>query len=310
MEKEMLGPVAPVEKSHLDSRSVPLNEVKIAPDSELGFWQSRNHEQTIPHLIDSLISTGTLANLQNLHTDKFEFKGMWFVDSDLYKTLEAMNWNFSNFDSTTLRKFYSEAAAAIDHAQDPDGYLNTYFQGLFPEKKWRNFGWGHEMYVAGHMIQAGVAEARVSGKGPILAASVKFADLLVLKFNSDSTLQMCGHPEIETALIELYRVTGTKDYLELARRMLMNRGYGRISNKDEQGGFHPASPAYLQDHKQILEATTAVGHSVRQVYLNAAVIDLYMENGDKRLLEVQEQQWIDMMNTKMCIEKIKGLNIP
>jgi DUF1680 family protein len=299
METVIYGPVAAREHRHLDSQAIPLNHVKFALDSELGFWQERNFKETLPHLIENLISTGALANLQELNTIKFQFKGMWFSDSDVHKTLEALSWNFTNFKDKELSDFYGVAAEAITAAQESDGYVNTYFQGPFPEKKWRNFGWGHEMYVAGHLIQAGVAEARVTGKGPIFAASVKFADLLVMKFNSKETLKLCGHPEIETALVELYRVTGTAEYLELAERMLMGRGYGTITNLDSQGGFHPASPSYLQDHKPIIEAATAVGHSVRQVYLNAAVMDLYMEKGDKRLLDIQEKQWNDMINTKM-----------
>jgi DUF1680 family protein len=168
------------------------------------------------------------------------------------------------------------------------------------DEKWKNFGWGHELYTAGHLIQAAVAESRVLENSPLMKIATKFADLMVKKFAAPGTLEMCGHPEIETALIELYRETKNESYLDLAEKMILGRGYGKISNKRDLG-FHAFSSSYIQDHKTVKEALTAVGHSVRQLYLNAAVMDLYAEKGDQALLKAQEAMWEDMVYTKMYV---------
>ena len=299
-EKSVFGPVAPVVKDFSQSLPLALNEVSLSEKGPLGSWQIHNAKTTIPHLIDNLTSTGALANLQDVGTPKFKFRGMWFSDSDVHKSLEALCWSLYHYSDKKQTDFLKEATAAIVHAQEEDGYVNTYFQGVKTDQRWSNFGWGHELYTAGHLIQAAVAESRVLKDAPLMTIATKFADLLVKKFSAPGTLQMCGHPEIETALIELYRETGKDSYLDLAEKMILGRGYSKI--KDKEGlGFHPAGASYMQDHKTVKEATTAVGHSVRQLYLNAAVMDLYAEKGDVALLKAQEAMWEDMVYTKMYV---------
>lgn len=299
-EKSVLGPVSPVVKNFSKSLPLGLNEVTLSEKGDLGGWQIHNAKTTIPHLIDNLISTGAVANLQDIGTPKFKFRGMWFSDSDVHKSLEALCWSLNLYSDKKQTDFLKEATAAIVHAQEEDGYVNTFFQGVKTDQRWSNFGWGHELYTAGHLIQAAVAESRVLKDAPLMKIATKFADLLVKKFSAPGTLQMCGHPEIETALIELYRETGTESYLDLAEKMILGRGYSKITNKEELG-FHHSSASYLQDHKTVHEATTAVGHSVRQLYLNAAVMDLYAEKGDVGLLKAQEAMWEDMVYTKMYV---------
>jgi DUF1680 family protein len=294
------GPVMPVAQEFSKSFPLPLNNVVLSEDGNLGRWQINNAKRTIPHLIENLISTGALANLQDTGTSKFNFRGMWFSDSDIHKSLEALAWSQYLYTDEKQKAFLREASAAITHAQQEDGYVNSYFQGVEPDQKWRNFGWGHELYVAGHLIQAAVAESRVLKDSPLMKIATKFADLLVVKFATPETLKLCGHPEIETALIELYRETGNKNYLDLAERMILSRGLETIKN-EKVLGFHPSSASYMQDHKSVHVATTAVGHSVRQLYLNAAVMDLYAEKGDKILLTAQEAMWEDMVYTKMYV---------
>jgi len=299
-QKSVLGPVSPVVKDFSKSLPLALNEVTLSEKGDLGGWQIHNAKTTIPHLIDNLISTGAVANLQDVGTPKFKFRGMWFSDSDVHKSLEALCWSLNLYSDKKQTDFLKEATDAIVHAQEEDGYVNTFFQGVKTDQRWSNFGWGHELYTAGHLIQAAVAESRVLKDAPLMKIATKFADLLVKKFAAPGTLQMCGHPEIETALIELYRETGTESYLDLAEKMILGRGYSKITNK-EQLGFHHSSASYLQDHKTVHEATTAVGHSVRQLYLNAAVMDLYAEKGDVGLLKAQEAMWEDMVYTKMYV---------
>jgi len=299
-EKSVLGPVSPVVRDFSKSLPLALNEVTLSEKGNLGGWQIRNAKTTIPHLIDNLISTGAIANLQDVGTPKFKFRGMWFSDSDVHKSLEALCWSQYLYSDKKQTEFLNEATAAIAHAQEEDGYVNSYFQGVKTDQRWSNFGWGHELYTAGHLIQAAVAESRVLKDAPLMAIATKFADLLVSKFSEPGTLEMCGHPEIETALIELYRETRKDSYLDLAEKMILGRGYSKISNKEELG-FHPSGSSYMQDHKTVHEATTAVGHSVRQLYLNAAVMDLYAEKGDAALLKAQEAMWEDMVHTKMYV---------
>lgn len=300
MSSKNYGPVKLKNGSHTKSFPVSLNEVTIKPDSRLGQWQNLNSHQTVSHLIDNLVSTGALANIKKVNSPDFEFKGMWFSDSDVHKSLEALCWSMYHFQNQKQKDFYENATKAIESAQDETGYVYSYFQRVEPDYRWRNFGWGHELYTAGHLIQAAVAESRVLGPGKIMAIATRFANLIVEKFSKPGTLQMCGHPEIETALIELYRETGNVSYLDMAEKMIRGRGHKQIKDAKPLG-LHHMTPSYLQDHLPVDQAVTSVGHSVRQLYLNAAVVDLYAEKGDKKLLEVQERQWEDMVYTKMYV---------
>jgi DUF1680 family protein len=300
--KRTYGPVRPgANEKGLNSRPLALDEVKLNENAYLGGWQKKNAAKTIPHLIQNLINTGAVSNLETINTPEFKFKGMWFSDSDVHKALEALCWSLFISDEPAQREFLANATAAILHAQESDGYVNTYFQGVKPEHKWLDFYSGHEMYTAGHLIQAAVAESRVLGgvESPLMQIATKFADLLVEKFGGANAVKMCGHPEIETALFELYRETQNKSYFDLAEKMILSRGHNTI--KDGKDPMFETIPSYIQDHLLVKQATKAVGHSVRQLYLNAAVMDLYMITGDQELLVAQEKQWEDMIYTKMYV---------
>ncbi len=300
MSKKSFGPVKLNSKAHTKSFPVALNDVQISKDARLGKWLLLHSSRTILHLIDTLISAGAIQNIEKINKPDFNFKGMWFSDSDVHKSLEAIFWSMYQHTEPKHDEFYARAAKAIREAQDETGYVYSYFQMVEPDYRWKNFGWGHEMYTAGHLIQAAVAESRVLGNSEILNIAIKFADLIVKNFSAPGTLQMCGHPEIETALIELYRETGKVEYLDMAEKMIRGRGYKKI--KDEKSlGLHHMNPSYLQDHLPVEKQVQAVGHSVRQIYLNMAVIDLYAERGDKTLLETQEKQWEDMIYSKMYV---------
>lgn len=300
MSQKIYGPVKLNASAHTKSFPVALNDVAIQKASRLGQWQELNSDQTVSHLIDNLVATGALANLENVNKPNFEFKGMWFSDSDVHKSLEALCWSMYHKRYPIQDDFYEKSTKAISEAQDETGYVNSFFQMVQPEFQWKNFGWGHELYTAGHLIQAAVAESRVIGPSKIMGIAKKFADLIVEKFSQPNTLRMCGHPEIETALIELYRETGNNAYLDMAEKMILGRGYKTITDSKALGVAHN-SASYIQDHLPVKEQVSAVGHSVRQLYLNAAVVDLYAEKGDKSLLAVQERQWEDMIYTKMYV---------
>ncbi len=300
MSKKIYGPVKLNSGAYTNSFPAAFSDVELLKDSRLGRWQELNSEATISHLIDNLVITGALANLEKVNKEEFEFKGMWFSDSDIYKSLEAICWSIYHKRYPKQDDFYEKSTKAVSEAQDESGYVNSFFQMVQPEYRWKNFGWGHELYTAGHLIQAAVAESRIIGPSKIMDIAVKFADLIVEKFSQPNTLQMCGHPEIETALIELYRETSNKSYLDMAEKMILGRGYKKIRDAKPLGLGHN-SPSYMQDHLPVKQQINAVGHSVRQLYLNSAVVDLYAELGDKSLLEVQERQWEDMIYTKMYV---------
>lgn len=217
------------------------------------------------------------------------YRGPVFMDSDIYKTLEAIGWELAHGPRPELASFAAEATALLEEAQRPDGYLNSYFQ-VSGEPRYTRLAWSHEMYCAGHLIQAAVAMHRGGGDGRLLAIAVRLADHLVREF-AGTERGLDGHPIIETALAELYRETGTAAYLELARQFVDQRGQGLAGNS---GMGH----RYLQDHVPVRDADTEVGHVVRALYLEAGVMDVAAETGDRALLESSARRWDDMVATK------------
>jgi uncharacterized protein len=217
------------------------------------------------------------------------YRGPVFMDSDIYKTLEAIGWELAHGWRPELASFAADVTALLGQAQRPDGYLNSYFQ-VSGEPRYTRLAWSHEMYCAGHLIQAAVAMRRGTGDGELLAIAVRLADHLVREFGGQER-GLDGHPVIETALAELYRETGTAAYLELARQFVDQRGRGLAGNS---GMGH----RYLQDHVPVLAADTEVGHVVRALYLEAGVMDVAAETGDRALLESSVRRWDDMVAAK------------
>lgn len=294
------GPVSNLSSSKLHSKPITSAELDHSVMSFMNYWQKMNSLVTVPHIFSKLNELNYISNLQAVVDPSLKRKGMWFSDSDVFKSLEAAIWA-SQHDSTLLQQIkYDEVIEIISRAQEDDGYINSWFQIEAKDQRWKDLASGHEMYTAGHLLQAGVAEARILGRGKLFDASIKFADLLVAKFGGKTPYAADGHPELETALIELYRETENKSYLDLAEKMLEGRGTGYISSQNT-GRFHPSPPVYIQDHMSIRESKQAVGHCVRQMYLNMGVLDLYLETEDKALLDIQEKMWEDSTYTKMYL---------
>ncbi len=175
----------------------------------------------------------------------------------------------------------------------------TWTQGVHPDKKFAELEWTHELYVLGHMVQAAVALDRAAGRDDLLKLARRFVDLVERRFGSAGEEGICGHPEIETALVELYRHTGEQRHLQLAQRMIDLRGKGLL----KAGSF---GARYFQDHAPVREATSAVGHAVRQFYLNAGVTDVYLETGEDALLNAMRAQWSSAHERKMYISGAFG----
>lgn len=292
------GPVAPTKEHRL--LPLPVDAVALDPAGHLGEWQRLNRAATVPHCVQHLESSGALGNLRRLtRQGEAPFRGFWFADSDVHKTLEAAGWESVRGLEPQVRDFIDEAVELLTSVQDDDGYLNSWVQGSPDQSRWDALQWSHELYCAGHLFQAAVALSRGNGDRRLLGVARKLADLLVAEFGDGGREQYDGHPEVETALVELYRETGHTPYLELARRQVELRGRGLFA--EEKFGAQ-----YFQDHAPVREATEAIGHAVRQLYLAAGVTDVYLETGDESLLAAMEALWTSAFTTKTYLTGAHG----
>lgn len=296
------GPVVPTPEAFSALRPLAAGAVRLEPGGLLGSWQERNAAATLPHCVEQLDGYGNLRNLRRVTgQDDGAFAGMWFADSDVYKTLEAALWEFGRSGGDS--EFVADVATLLEKAQDADGYLNSYYQVDHRDRQWTELHYSHEMYCAGHLVQAAVAAARGAPEHraaqQILAVACRFADLLVRRYGTDGTEAICGHPEIETALVELYRVTGHQRYLSLAAHFVERRGHGLLAD----GRF---GPRYFQDHEPVRQADEVAGHVVRQVYLLAGAVDVAVENRDADLLDAVERLWDSALSSRTYLTGGQG----
>ena len=197
----------------------------------LADWQRRNREATIPHVIGQLHQAGNVTNLLRLLG---EFSGPHrgrypFGDTDLYKTLEGLAYELARDDgggpaAAQIREFYELIVGLLARVQDADGYITSRYQD--PEstaERWSDLTWGHEMYNCGHLAQAAVAAHRQLGDDRLLEITCRYADLIVRRYGEQGEDAVCGHPEAEMAFVELYRVTGRKEYLRQAELLICKK---------------------------------------------------------------------------------------
>ena len=239
------------------------------------------------------------GNFHNLKlaagTESGPYLGLHFLDEDVYKWLEALAWELGKAADDELQQIADEVIALIIAAQEPNGYLNSYYQAVEPDRKWTDLDFGHELYCAGHFFQAAVAFERALDDGRLLNVACRLADHIASVFGPEKKQGTSGHPEVEMALIELYRSTGDETYLRLAQFFIDQRGKRRMRGLGSNG------PEYHQDHVPVREAQEVAGHAVRQMYLAAGLTDLTMETGEPALLEAALRLWRDMTDTKMYI---------
>ncbi|HXW43960.1 MAG TPA: beta-L-arabinofuranosidase domain-containing protein, partial [Streptosporangiaceae bacterium] len=256
-------------------------------------WQQRNRAASLPLALRQLEAAGNLDNLRLASAGvNSGYRGPAFMDSDVYKTLEAISWELGRAADSRLADFAAEATALLAKAQQDDGYLNSYAEVL-GKPRYARLESSHELYCAGHLIQAAVAANRSFDGGALLQVARRFADHLVSVFLGGE-VGLDGHPVIETALVELYRETGTDAYLELAAQFIDQRGHGRIGDS----GF---GIRYLQDHQPVREMTAITGHVVRALYLESGVVDVAVETGDGELLASSIARWDEMVTAKTAL---------
>lgn len=247
------------------------------------------------------------AVLKDGHCDG-EFYGMVFQDSDIAKWLEAASYSLAMHGDEQLEKSCDEMIDLVASAQQEDGYLNTYFTVKRPGKRWTDLSEAHELYCAGHMIEAGVAYADATGKTKLLEVVCRLADHIYRHFIEEGHPGVPGHEEIELALLRLYRKTGTKRYLTLAAHFINERGDGGAYFREESAnrdwylwGKDPAGAEYNQVHKPVREQKDAVGHAVRAVYLYTGMADLAKETDDAELKEACRNLYESITERRMYL---------
>lgn len=234
-----------------------------------------------------------------------------FWDSDTAKVLEGMAYCLAISPDPELEKKYDEWVDLIVSAQQPDGYLNTFFTVVEPEKRWSNLQDCHELYCAGHLIEAAVAGYQCLGKRKLLDCLCRYADYIdsVFGIGPGKRRAWPGHQEIELALIKLYRVTGNERYRDLAAYFINDRGTEphvycmemvKLKGQDISH-FSPQSYVPHQAHIPAREQKEAVGHSVRAVYFYAGMADVADLTDDTELLEVCDRLFDSIATKRMYI---------
>jgi uncharacterized protein len=272
---------------------------------EGGLWarrQATNRDAALPHGYRMLEAAGNLENLRiAAGRSTGRYQGPVFMDSDVYKWIEAAAYEYARDPGDWLLSRMTAAIDIIGAAQGEDGYLNSHYQVAEPGSRWTDFAQGHELYCAGHLFQAAVAHHRATGEDGLLRIACRFADYLDTTFGVGGVggrgkrPGTPGHPEIEMGLTELYRETGERRYLELARFFLDQRGRGWLG----PGRYNSA--AYYQDRVPVREAAEVEGHAVRALYLTAGVADVYLETAEPALLTALDRQWADLVSHKLYV---------
>ncbi|MEU0877436.1 beta-L-arabinofuranosidase domain-containing protein [Lentzea sp. NPDC005914] len=275
------GPVVP---SRGLLRPLGTDEVRITG----GFWAERqrvNGEATLGHALDWMDRLGWTGNFTAAANGEQspDRKGREFSDSEVYKIVEAMSWEHGRCPDDDLNARIETLTGMFTAAQDEDGYLNTSFGRHWQRPRYEDLAWGHELYCTGHLLQAAVARTRTAGEGPLLDVARRAADHVCEVFGEPGT-GVCGHPEIETALVELFRVTGEQRYLDQAAMFVERRGYRNLP-------AHEFGWSYFNDDVPVRKATVFRGHAVRALYLACGAVDVAVETGDDDLLEAVASQF-------------------
>src|SRR5256714_2326885 len=281
---------------HAKLRDIPVHAVTI----QSGFWGRRreiNVTRSIPSMHDLLEANGRMNHFRRLvGKSNAPQIGPVFSDSDVYKWTEAVGFVLQSGDRPELRAMAEKLIDEVVAVQEPNGYLNTYYQEehkplrMLPQTQ----STGHELYNIGHMLQGAIAYYRATGKRKLLDAGIGFVNDFLLPSYGPAPRKpiVSGHPEIEMALIELYRITADKRHLNLA---------GYILEGDARAPFPERRTIYMFSGTPFTARTKLEGHAVRAMYACCGATDYYMETGDAHYWRTLNTLWNDMVSTKMYV---------
>ncbi len=305
-EKEVAPETAAISKTNLDYpiQPVPFTSVSIQDN----FWSPRietNRKVTIPYNFQKCEETGRLSNFAIAGgLEEGEFEGIYFNDSDVFKVIEGASYSLQVHEDPKLKLFLDDLIAKIAAAQEDDGYLYTN-RTIDPskaadgggEKRWTNLKTFHELYNVGHLYEAAVAHFQATGERSLLDVALKNADLIDQVFGPGKNMGVPGHQEIEIGLVKLYRTTGEKKYLDLAKFFVDQRGNGEGHNlvDGEYAG------KYQQDHLPLAQQDEAVGHSVRAGYFYSGATDVAALTGETAYDEALDKIWEDIIHQKIYL---------
>ena len=275
---------------------IDFSHVKINDN----FWSprlSKHVSATLPVCIDQIENqTGRIRNFENAAKGEGEHSGIFFDDSDVYKALEGMAYSLINNPDPELEKKADEWIDKFAAAQQPDGYINTFYTLTGLDKRWTNMD-KHEMYCAGHMIEAGVAYYQATGKRKLLDVCIRMTDHMMSQFGPGKRHWVPGHEEIELALVKLYQTTQEQKYLDFAYWLLEERGHVHGTMGDE-GKW---DPVYYQDIVPVRRLTDISGHAVRCMYLYCGMADVAALKNDTGYIAAIDRLWDDVVHRNMYI---------
>jgi DUF1680 family protein len=279
-------------------KSVPFTSVKF----ENEFWGPRLEllkNVTLPACLEKCEETGRIDNFAKAAgLLEGEFQGIYFDDSDVYKVLEGAAYALMHERDPELEEEIDRIIELIAAAQEPNGYLCTFFTLQQPDLKWTDME-KHEMYCGGHLMEAAVAYYEATGKRTLLDVACKLADHYDHMFGPGKRHWVEGHEEIELALIKLYQATNEERYWKLALWLLEERGHGHgvgVFWDNEEWG-----PAYCQDDVPVKEISHVKGHAVRAMYLYTAMADVVRVSGSTEYIDALQRVWSHTVERNMYL---------
>ena len=276
-------------------RPISYHDVEITG----GFWQNmqrRNREATMPAVLARFEETGRMVAFRCEKTWPEGKKPHFYWDSDVAKWLEAAAYILQKQPNPVLEQAAEKIISLIEQNQGADGYFNIYFTTVEPEMRWRNRDW-HELYCAGHLIEAAVAYYEATGRDRFLNCMRKYASYIerVFMIERSAAFATPGHEEIELAIVRLWRCTGEKRWLRLSE-FFVNQRSNNPKDKPVCG-----EPRYAQDHLPAREQVTAEGHAVRAMYLYCAMADLAEDLRDEGLLNACRALFENITQKRMYV---------